>query len=208
MELPFSFTQALFYSSAATTLLSALMVILSRNSVRAVLFLVLAFVGASGMWILTQAEFLSLTLIFVYVGAVMVLFLFVVMMLNMNISPLKEGFVRYLPLGLVIAMLLVGEMIWVFQHSPMNKLGLGHLLIQGPEYSNIKRLGMSLYTNFLYPFEIAGVILLVAIVVAIALTFRGPRHRRKQIISEQVAVRKADRLKVIKNLKPDSELSS
>lgn len=206
MQLPFSFLQLCFYGFSAIVLFSALMVITSRNSVRAVLFLVLAFVGAAGLWMLTQAEFLALTLILVYVGAVMVLFLFVVMMLNMNLSPLKEGFVRYLPAGLFIAVLLIGQLFWVYKRTPMEQLGLGTLEMQGPDYSNITQLGLELYTHYIYPFEVAGVILLVAIVAAITLTFRGPRHRRKQNISEQVAVRKSDRLKMIKNLKPDSDL--
>jgi NADH-quinone oxidoreductase subunit J len=136
-----------------------------------------------------------------------VLFLFVVMMLNMNLSPLKEGFVRYLPAGLFIALVLVGQLVWVYYKTPMDQLGLGHLSMKAPDYSNITELGMALYTQYLYPFEVAGVILLVAIVAAITLTFRGPRHRRKQIISEQVAVQKSGRLRVIKNLKPDSELT-
>jgi len=208
MVLPFSFMQLCFYGFAATLLLSALMVVTSRNSVRAVLYLVLAFVAASGLWMLTQAEFLALTLVLVYVGAVMVLFLFVVMMLNMNLSPLKEGFVQYLPAGLFIAVLLIGQLVFVFMHTPMEELGMGTLLIQGNDYSNITRLGLDLYSNYIYPFEVAGVILLVAIVAAIALTFRGPRHRRKQNISKQVAVRKIDRLKVIKNVNPDSKLTS
>lgn len=208
MQLPFSFLQLCFYSFAAVTLFSAMMVITSRNSVRAVLFLVLTFVGAAGLWMLTQAEFLALTLILVYVGAVMVLFLFVVMMLNLNTSPLKEGFVKYFPLGLLIAAVLIGQLIWVYKHSPMKALGLGELTMQGPEYSNIKHLGLDLYSNYLYPFEVAGVLLLVAIVAAIALTYRGPRHRKKQIISEQVAVTKSQRLKLMKDINPDSKLSS
>jgi len=208
MQLPFSFLQLCFYGFSATMLFAALMVILSRNSVHAVLFLVLAFVGASGLWMLTQAEFLALTLILVYVGAVMVLFLFVVMMLNMNLAPLKEGFVRYLPAGLLITVLLIGQLLWVFYRTPMDALGLGKLQMQGPQYSNITQLGLDLYANYLYPFEVAGVILLVAIVAAIALTFRGPRHRRKQVISEQVATRAVDRLKILKNLNPDSDLST
>lgn len=208
MQLPITFLKLCFYGFSAMMLISALMVVTSRNSVRAVLFLVAAFVGAAGLWMLTQAEFLALTLILVYVGAVMVLFLFVVMMLNMNLAPLKEGFVRYLPLGLLVAGVLIGEMIWIYKHTPMDQLGLGELVMQGPEYSNIKHLGLDLYSNYLYPFEVAGVILLVAIIAAIALTFRGPRHRKKQIISEQIAVRKEDRLKVIKNLNPDSTLST
>jgi len=208
MQLPFSFIQLVFYSFAALTLFSGLMVITSRNSVRSVLFLVLAFVSASGLWMLTQAEFLALTLVLVYVGAVMVLFLFVVMMLNLNTAPLKEGFVKYFPIGLFIALILIGQLTWVYYHTPMEELGLSELSMQGPEYSNIKHLGLDLYSNYIYPFEVAGVILLVAIVAAIALTYRGPRHRKKQNIAAQIAVKKADRLKVVKNLNPDSPLNT
>ncbi len=195
-----------FYSYAIVALFGATMVILSRNSVRAVLFLVLTFVSSSGLWMLLQSEFLALTLILVYVGAVMVLFLFVVMMLNMNISPLKEGFVRYLPVGLLIAAAIVAQLIWVYNKTDMAALYLGELVMKPADYNNIKELGLALYTDYLYPFEIAGVILLVAIVAAIALTFRGPQHRRKQSISAQVATQKSDRLRMVKNMDPNSDL--
>jgi len=208
MEFPITFSKLFFYGFAAVTLFSGLMVVTSRNAVRAVLFLVLAFVSASGMWMLLQAEFLALTLILVYVGAVMVLFLFVVMMLNLNVSPVKEGFVRYLPIGVFIAILLIAQLIWVFNKTPVAQLGLNDMVMEPATYSNITQLGMSLYTDYIYPFEIAGILLLVAIVAAIALTFRGPRHRRKQIISEQVKVKKADRLTVLKNINPDSDLTA
>lgn len=208
MELPITFSKLFFYGFAAVTLFAGLMVVTSRNAVRAVLFLVLAFVSASGMWMLLQAEFLALTLVLVYVGAVMVLFLFVVMMLNLNVAPIKEGFVRYLPIGIFIAVLLIAQLIWVFNKTPVVELGLADMVMEPANYSNITQLGMSLYTNYLYPFEIAGIILLVAIVAAIALTFRGPRHRRKQNISEQVRVTKAQRLTVLKDINPDSDLTA
>jgi NADH-quinone oxidoreductase subunit J len=197
-----------FYCYAAVALFGATMVILSRNSVRAVLFLVLTFVAASGMWMLLQAEFLALVLILVYVGAVMVLFLFVVMMLNMNLSPLREGFVRYLPIGLLIAAALVAQLIFVYKKTDMVALHLGELAMKPADYSNITELGLALYSDYLYPFEIAGVILLVAIVAAIALTFRGPQNRRRQNIAEQVATQKSDRLRVLKDISPDSDLKA
>ncbi len=197
-----------FYCYAALALFGATMVIFSRNSVRAVLFLVLTFVASAGLWMLLQAEFLALILILVYVGAVMVLFLFVVMMLNMNLSPLKEGFVRYLPLGILIAATIVAQLVWVYKNTDMAALHLGELAQKPADYSNITELGLALYTDYLYPFEIAGVILLVAIIAAIALTFRGPQNRRSQNIAVQVATRKDDRLRVIKDVGPDSDLKA
>lgn len=188
----------LFYGLAALLLFSATMVITSRNSVRAVLFLVLAFVASSGLWLLLEAEFLALTLVLVYVGAVMVLFLFVVMMLNMNTAPLKEGFSRYWIMGLLIGLLLMGQVLWVFFKGRALEETHMTLLRQSAEYSNTTVLGEALYTEYLYPFELAGVLLLVAIVAAIALTFRGIKRRQKQDPSEQVKVKKKDRLRIVK----------
>lgn len=199
-------TQVLFYGFSALVLSSALMVIFSRNSVRAVLFLVLAFVGSSGTWMLLQSEFLSLTLILVYVGAVMVLFLFVVMMLNMNAAPLKEGYTRYLPLGLLVAVLMVGQLVVLIHRLDFSSLGLSTLPQMPLDYSNTKVLGLNLYEHYLYPLELAGVLLLVAIIAAISLTFRGARARRGQSIPVQVATNKADRLRVLSDVTPDSDL--
>lgn len=206
MEFNMEMTKLLFYGFSAVVLASALMVIFSRNSVRAVLFLVLAFVGSAGAWMLLQSEFLALTLILVYVGAVMVLFLFVVMMLNMNMAPLKEGFVRYLPVGLLVAVLVVGQMIILINRLDFASLGLSTLPQMPLDYSNIEALGLDLYSDYLYPFEIAGVILLVAIVAAISLTFRGARARKSQNIAAQVATQKADRLTVLKDVTPHSDI--
>lgn len=188
----------LFYGFSALLIFSAFMVITSRNSVRAVLFLVLAFVASSGLWLLAEAEFLSLILVLVYVGAVMVLFLFVVMMLNMNIAPIKEGFSRYLPLGLLIGILLIWQVIWVFLKGQTLAEAQQTLVRQSAEYSNTTVLGKALYTEYLYPFELAGVLLLVAIVAAIALTFRGIKNRKRQDPSVQVSVTKKDRLRIVK----------
>jgi NADH-quinone oxidoreductase subunit J len=190
----------IFYFFAAILLGAASMVITSRNPVRAVLFLVLTFIAASGLWLLLEAEFLAIILVLVYVGAVMVLFLFVVMMLNMNTAPLKEGFTRYLPLGILIAVLFVGQIIWLLLENQNIIPELSALVRHGPDYNNTAELGLALYTHYLFPFEIAGVILLVAIVAAIALTFRGGKGLRKQDVSEQVKVTKADRLKIVKDL--------
>lgn len=206
MGFTIDFIRLFFYAAAAMTLASAIMVITSRNPVRAVLFLVLTFVSSSVLWMLLQSEFLALILILVYVGAVMVLFLFVVMMLNLNTAPIKEGFVRYLPFGLLLAAIIWGQMVWLFEKTNMKALGLGALAQKPLDYSNIHALGMSLYTDHLYPFEIAGILLLVAIVAAISLTFRGPRERRTQNISEQVQTQKSDRLRVLKDVSAESDL--
>ncbi len=191
--------KVIFYCFAALMLFAALMVITSRHPVRAVLFLVLSFISASALWLLLEAEFLAIILVLVYVGAVMVLFLFVVMMLNMNTAPLKEGFSRYLPLGILIGVLFAGQVIWLLLDNQALLPEWRSLQRHAADYNNTEILGRALYSDYLYPFEIAGVILLVAIVAAIALTFRGTKSSRKQNISEQVKVTKADRLRIIKD---------
>ncbi|MCX4192891.1 NADH-quinone oxidoreductase subunit J [Methylophaga sp. OBS1] len=181
----------IFYSFAAILLFAAVMVITVRNPVKAALFLVLAFFTSAGIWLMLHAEFLAISLVLVYVGAVLVLFLFVVMMLDIDVAPLKEGFARYLPLGILVAALIVVEMITVLNAPAFN--------IAAPEVveeSNTKQLGRLLYTVYVYPFEIASVILTVAIVAAITLTLR--EHSRKlQDISKQVAVRREDRVRLV-----------
>ncbi len=191
-----TFQSAVFYVFAAIMLFAALRVITARNPVHAALNLVLAFATASGLWMLLEAEFLAIALILVYVGAVMVLFLFVVMMLDINIDRLREGYWDYLVPGLAVAGIMVAEMIVV--------LGGRHfgLLAQAPVpkragYSNTEELGKVLYTHYVYPFEIAAVILLVAIVAAIALTLRRRKDSRYQDPARQVAVRKQDRVRLV-----------
>jgi NADH-quinone oxidoreductase subunit J len=187
----------IFWIASAFLLLSAMMVIFSRHPVRAVMFLVLAFVVSSVLWMLLEAEFLSLVLIFVYVGAVMTLFLFVVMMLNIDLISLNAGFVRYLPLGIIVTAVMVGLIIYTLLPGYF-PFGVDSELIRHPAgYSNVKELGTVLYSQYFYPFEIASAILLVAIVSAISLAFRGRRNVKSQKISEQVAVRKKDRFYVI-----------
>jgi NADH-quinone oxidoreductase subunit J len=162
------------------------------------LFLVLAFVSASGLWMLLQAEFLAIVLVLVYVGAVMVLFLFVVMMLDINLVRLREGFGEYLPIGGLVAVLLVLELAII--------LGSGQFgLAQRPEpaalaadYSNTRALGRVLYTVYLYPFEIAALILLVAIVAAIALTHRRRKDTRYLNPADQIRVKRGDRVRIVK----------
>lgn len=186
----------LFYVFAAILLFAASMVITVRNPVRAALFLVLAFFTSAAIWLMLEAEFLAISLVLVYVGAVLVLFLFVVMMLDIDLAPLKEGFSRYLPLGILVAALIVIEMIAVLGVS---NFGLEQYPApDGDEtVSNTRQLGLLLYTVYVYPFEIAAVILTVAIVAAITLTLRG--HKRKlQDVGKQVRVRREDRVRLVK----------
>ena len=177
---------ACFYFFSTILVLAALRVITARNPVHAALFLVLAFFTASCLWMMLQAEFLAITLVLVYVGAVMVLFLFVVMMLDINIDQLREGFWKYFPLGLTVAVLMVVEMIMVFAHKRFGVENLPTPASKPADYSNTAELGRVLYTDYVYPFEIAAVILLVAIVAAIALTLR----RRKD--NRSTKIRRAD----------------
>lgn len=190
--------QIIFYVFAATAVFSALCVVAVRNAVHGVLFLVLAFFASAGIWMLLNAEFLSLILVLVYVGAVMTLFLFVVMMLSMKIENLQEGFVRYMPLVALIVLLVVGLIVMAV--SP-NHFGLGMISAPAPlpsDYNNVADLGSVLYTEYAYPFEVAAVLLLTAIVAAIALTHRKPEGRKSQIASNQIAVQRNQRVRLIK----------
>lgn len=185
----------LFYFFAGILLFAATMVITVRNPVRAALFLVLAFFTSAAIWLMLEAEFLAISLVLVYVGAVLVLFLFVVMMLDIDTSALKEGFTRYLPLGLLVAVLIVLELIAVLGAA---NFGLDQVPVpEGSDESNTKTLGRLLYTVYVYPFEIASVILTVAIVAAITLTLR-PNKRKIQDPAEQVKVRSKDRVRLVK----------
>ena len=195
--------QFLFYAFATMLVFSALMVITVRNPVRAVLFLVLTFIASSGIWLLMQAEFLAIALVLVYVGAVMVLFLFVVMMLDINLARLKEGFIRYLPIGIGVAAVFGGMLIYLLynvKHSTF--VTQSRSLLPPPakpaDYSNTQELGSVLYTAYVYPFEIAAVILLVAIVAAIALTLRRRPTTKYQNPDQQVQVKRDDRVRVVK----------
>ena len=191
-----NFETIMFYVFAALIVFSALRVITAHNPVHAVLFLVLAFISSAGIWILLEAEFLAITLVLVYVGAVMVLFLFVVMMLDINLVRLREGIWRWLPFGAALAGLMAFEMIWMLGSSGTSggKVAIKH----AADYSNTKELGRLIYTEYVYPFEIAAVLLLVAMVAAIALTLRRRKDAKSQVVAEQVAVKKADRLRIVK----------
>ncbi|MFZ2301865.1 MAG: NADH-quinone oxidoreductase subunit J [Gallionella sp.] len=191
-----NFETIVFYMFSALIVFAGWRVITARNPVHAVLFLVLTFVSCAGIWILLEAEFLAITLVLVYVGAVMVLFLFVVMMLDINLVQLRKDFWRYLPFGAALAGLMAYEMIWVLgsTETPAGKTAIKH----AADYSNTKELGRLIYTDYVYPFEIAAVILLVAMVAAIALTLRRRKDSKSQVIADQVATKKADRLRIVK----------
>jgi NADH-quinone oxidoreductase subunit J len=192
-----TFQTFVFYVLAAVLIFAAIRVITARNPVHCALFLVLAFVSCSGLWLLLQAEFLAITLVLVYVGAVMVLFLFVVMMLDINLARMREGLFTYLPLGLTVAALMVLEMglvLWA-RNAQLRDMAAPPPLPAG--YSNTKELGRLLYTEYVYPFEIAAVILLVAIVAAIALTLRRRKTTRYQNPADQVSVRRQDRVRLV-----------
>jgi NADH-quinone oxidoreductase subunit J len=192
-----SFEQILFYLFSAVLVLSSAAVITVRNPVHAAMFLVLCFVTSSALWLLLEAEFLAITLVLVYVGAVMVLFLFVVMMLDINLARMREGFARYLPVGAIVAGTAIGIMtLAVGRHNfGLDKVAAPAAKAAG--HSNTRELGEQLYTTYVYPFEIASVVLLVAIVAAIALTLRRRTGTRYQKIEEQVVVKKADRLRIV-----------
>jgi NADH-quinone oxidoreductase subunit J len=169
-----------------------------RNPVHAALHLVLAFFTCSGLWLLLEAEFLAITLVLVYVGAVMVLFLFVVMMLDINVAPVKEGFIKYLPVGLGVAGLMILEMYLVVRTKYFDAENMPAPAPRGSDYSNTRELGSVLYTDYVYPFEIASVILLVAIIAAIALTMRKRPETKTQNPAEQVKVQAKDRVRIVK----------
>jgi NADH-quinone oxidoreductase subunit J len=192
-----SFEVAVFYLFSAVLVFSAIRVITARNSVHSALFLVLSFFTAAAIWLLLRAEFLAITLVLVYVGAVMVLFLFVVMMLDVNLDRIKQGFWSYLPLGATIALLMVLEMVLVLSDRYFRLQSMPAPADPGRTYSNTRELGRLLYTDYVYPFELASVILLVAIIAAIALTLRRRKDTKYQDPAQQVAVRRADRVRLV-----------
>ncbi|MDH3689389.1 MAG: NADH-quinone oxidoreductase subunit J [Gammaproteobacteria bacterium] len=193
-----SFLQLAFYFFSTVLIFAAAMVITVRNPVRAALFLVLAFFSAACVWMTLEAEFLAIVLVLVYVGAVMVLFLFVVMMLDINLARLKEGFGEYLPIGGFVAVLMVIEMIIVLQVPDFGMDQMPRPEGHGADYSNTKELGRVLYTEYVYPFEIAALILLVAIIAAIALTLRKRPETKYQTPGKQVQVRRDERVRMVK----------
>ena len=190
-------TQIIFYIFGAMLLLSATMVVVIKNPIHAALFLVLSFFSSAAVWLLLNAEFLAIALVLVYVGAVMVLFLFVVMMLDINLSTLKDGFARYFPLGIFIALLMVITM-GIIVGSDYFTSDTYTQINTSTTPSNTKLLGYAIYTDYLYQFEIAGVILLVAIIAAISLSMSKLKITKSTHPNEQVSVKKEDRLRVVK----------
>lgn len=192
-----SFQDIVFYFLATVLVMSALGVVTSRNPVYSALFLVLSFVTCAGLWLLLEAEFLAITLVLVYVGAVMVLFLFVVMMLDINLDRLREGFWKWLPFGALLALVLVVELSMVLMGSSFGLDEMPPPPAQSADYSNTKALGLLIYTEYVYAFELAAVILLVAMVAAIALTLRHRGDKKSTDPSKQIAVKREDRIRIV-----------
>ena len=190
------FSFLIFLAFSLVLVGAGLGVITSRNPVHAALFLVLAFFTGAGLWMMLEAEFLAIALVLVYVGAVMVLFLFVVMMLNIDLDRLREGFWKHLPLGAGVALLMVAEMLLVVSSRQFSGMGTD-LPAAASDYSNTRELGRVLYTEYVYPFELAAVILLVAIVAAIALTLRRRKDSKHLDPAWQVRVRARDRIRIV-----------
>jgi NADH-quinone oxidoreductase subunit J len=196
IELPIQ--EIVFYLFSLVMVGAAIMVITVRNPVYAALFLVLTFFTAAAVWLLLEAEFLAIVLVVVYVGAVMVLFLFVVMMLDINLAPLKEGFIRYLPVGILVALIMAAELMTVLWSRGRFGADMFPAPLTHPQgYSNTQAVGEWLYTRYLLPFEVAGIILLVAIIAAIALTLRKRPDIKTQNPARQVQVRREERVRLV-----------
>ncbi|KMZ13094.1 NADH-ubiquinone oxidoreductase chain J [Candidatus Burkholderia humilis] len=198
------FTTVLFYIFALLLTVSALKVITSRNPVSSALFLVLAFFNAAAIWMLLQAEFLAILLVLVYVGAVMVLFLFVVMMLDINIDVLRRDFKRFVPLASIVGAIIVIETALILWHgygvttTPLRDASAGAGVSGAAAMSNTQLIGKVIYTDYIFSFEIAGLVLLVAIIAAISLTIRDKKDKKTQTVSQQVKVRCEDRVRLVK----------
>lgn len=192
------FETFIFYFFATIMVFGAVMVITVKNPVQAALFLVLTFFASAAIWMLLEAEFLAIALVLVYVGAVMVLFLFVVMMLDINVAKLRAAFIQYLPVGIVMLVLMAVMMGMVVgpEHFGLDKIAAPAR--HAADYNNTRELGLVLYTVYVYPFEIAAVILLVAIVAAIALTLRRRPQTKYQNPETQIAVKRDDRVRIVK----------
>jgi NADH-quinone oxidoreductase subunit J len=186
-----------FYAFAGILVFAAFCVVTSRNPVHAALWLVLSFFSAAGVWMLLHAEFLAIALVLVYVGAVMVLFLFVVMMLDVNFDKLREGFRSYIPVATIVGALILVEMVIAVIGGYLAPGSIPTPGQTGPAYSNTAVLGRQIYTDYAFPFEIAAVILLVAIIAAIGLTHRTRRETKYQNPNDQVRVKSADRLRIV-----------
>jgi len=197
--------QIIFYILSFWFIASSLAMIFARNAAKAVLFLVLGFFSAASIWILLEAEFLAITLILVYVGAVMVLFLFVIKMLNIDKSTLRAKFAGYLPLGLIVALIIIAEMTLVLGNAQFGLDAMPSPARHAADYSNITELALQLYTTYVYPFELAAVLLLIAIIAAITLVQKQEVNRKNQSISEQVNVKAKDRVRIVSIASPSKE---
>ena len=191
--------QILFLIFATLLVAAALGLITARNPVYSALFLVLCFCNSAVIWLLIEAEFLAIVLVLVYVGAVMVLFLFVVMMLDINLDLLREGFWKHLPMAALVGAMMAAEMAGLLWRATRGAAVAA--APSAPNYSNTKELGRVLYTDYVFPFEIAAVILLVAIVAAIAITLRTRKETKYQNPATQLSVRASDRLKIVKDVR-------
>jgi NADH-quinone oxidoreductase subunit J len=191
------FEAMLFYLFAAVMIGAALGVVFAKNPVHSVMFLVLTFFNSAILWLMAEAEFLAIVLVLVYVGAVMVLFLFVVMMLDVEVEQVRAGFTRYAPLGVGIVLLIVAQLGYVIWRRTQPLGEFDPPVPAAADYSNTEMLGNLLYTHYVYPFELAAVILLVAIVAAITLTMRRRPGLKAQDVSRQVAVRRQDRVRLV-----------
>ncbi|MGH8779143.1 NADH-quinone oxidoreductase subunit J [Paraburkholderia sp.] len=197
------FTTVLFYIFALLLTVSGLKVITSRNPVAAALFLVLAFFNAAAIWMLLEAEFLAILLVLVYVGAVMVLFLFVVMMLDINLDVLRRDFRRFVPMATIVGAIIVVETALILWHgygATTTVVRDASLAVPGtsPDWSNTRLIGKLIYTDYIFAFEVAGLVLLVAIIAAVALTTRHAKDSKRQRVSDQVKVRSQDRVRIVK----------
>ncbi len=200
--------QIIFYLFSSLAVFSALMVVISSNPVRGALFLVLTFFCMAGLWMLLHAEFLALTLVLVYVGAVMTLFLFVVMMLSVTRLNLREGFVRYLPISVLIVLSVTGLAIMVVGPQRFGLIQMPLPPATPADFSNTASLGLLLYTHYAFPFEIAAIVLLTAIVAAITLTHRQyPKKHKSQRVSQQIAVSPKDRMRLV-NMPSEPKINS
>ena len=200
------FTSILFYVFSLFFVGSSLMMIVSRNTAKGALWLILTFFSAASLWLLLEAEFLAITLILIYVGAVMVLFMFVIKMLDTEESTLRAQFTRYLPLGIFVSLVVIVQMALVLNAGPFDLETVGLPEQHGASYSNITSIAQQLYTIYVYPFELAAILLLIAIIAAITLVHRTQVNSKKQNIAEQISVQAKDRMRFASiNKKPSKE---
>ena len=201
------FTSILFYVFSFFFVISSLLMITSRNTAIAALFLILTFFSAASLWLLLEAEFLAITLILIYVGAVMVLFMFVIKMLDTDKSTLRAKFTRYLPLGILVSVIVIAQMVLVLNAGQFGLDVVGVPEKNDTSYSNITAIAEQLYTLYVYPFELAAILLLIAIIAAITLVHRNESSRKTQNISEQINVQAKDRMRIA-SIKPRSSKES